>query len=295
MITNRRSTTTRTINFTKTTMLAVFAASLVVLAGSREAWAECDNSTVRGAYTTAFTALVGGPSDPNVGDYLPVARIGSLTFTPDAGSRTTGTLRGADTISIAGFLKPLNYTGTYEIHSDCTGVAILNAFTNATDLQLVILNRGKEIDWIRADEGLVTAGKFTAQNLKCANLTVEGKYAYAYDYGLSTAPANVFSGLDAFAPGAASGILTFQPDGSLSGRDVVSEEGAIRPRQFTGTYKLNSDCTGTLELDEVVAGGGGDVLHANVVISAAGREINFIQTDVGTVTAFTLKKTARDE
>ncbi|HKV80227.1 MAG TPA: hypothetical protein VJP02_18910 [Candidatus Sulfotelmatobacter sp.] len=285
----------RSINFTKTTMLVVCALGLMVLAGFGEAWAECDNSTIRGAYTTAFTALVGGPGDPNIGDYLPVARIGALTFTPDPGSRTTGTLSGADTISIAGFLKPLNYTGTYEVHSDCTGFAILNAFTSATDLQLVILDHGKQIDWIRADDGLVTAGNFRAQNVECGNSIVDGKYAYAYDYGLSTAHANVFSGLSAFAPGAASGSLTFRPDGSLSGVDVVSEEGAIRPRVFTGTYSLNSDCTGTMELDEVVAGGGGAALHANVVISAGGKEIDFLQTDAGTVVAFTLKKAGRGE
>lgn len=285
----------RRVNFTKTTTLAVFAASLIVVAGSREAWAECDNTTIRGAYTTAFTALVGDPGDPKVGDYLPVARIGAITFTPDPRSRTTGTLSGADTISIAGFLKPLRYTGTYEVRSDCTGIAILNAFTNATDLQLVILDHGKKIDWIRADDGLVTAGNFRAQNLECANSTVDGKYAYAYDDGLSTATANIFSGLDAFAPGAASGTLSFHPDGTLSGKDVVSEEGAIRSRDLTGTYSLNSDCTGMMELDEVVAGGGGAALHANIVIGAGGKAIDFIQTDAGRVVAFTLKKTGKDE
>lgn len=285
----------RSVNLARTTTLAVFAASLIVLTGSGAAWAECDNNTIRGAYTTAFTALVGGPGDPKVGDYLPVARIGALTFTPDTESRITGTLRGADTISIAGFLKPLNYTGTYEVHSDCTGTAILNAFTSATDLQLVILDGGKEIEWIRADEGLVTAGNFRAQNLECATASVHGRYAYAYDYGLSTAPGNVFSGLDAFAPGAAGGTVTLQGDGTLSGKDIVSEEGAIRTRNFTGTYNLSSDCTGTVELDEVASGGGGAVLHANIVIGAGGKEINFIQTDVGAVVAFTLKQAVGDE
>ena len=214
----------QSVNLARTTTPAVFAAGLIALAGCGQAWAECDNNTIRGAYTTAFTALVGGPGDPKVGDYLPIARIGAITFTPDPASEITGTLSGADTISIGGFLKPLNYTGTYEVHSDCTGIAILSAFTSPTDLQLVILDGGKEIDWIRADEGLVTAGNFTAQNLECATASVHGQYAYAYDYGLSTAPENVFSGLDAFAPGAAGGTVTFHRDGTLSAKDVVSEE-----------------------------------------------------------------------
>jgi hypothetical protein len=89
--------------------------------------------------------------------------------------------------------------------------------------------------------------------------------------------------------------LTFHADRSLSAKDVVSEEGAIRSRVFTGTYNLNSDCTGTMELDEVLAGGGGAALNANFVISAGAKEIDFLQTDAGTVVAFTLRRTGKDE
>jgi hypothetical protein len=49
-----------------------------------------------------------------------------------------------------------------------------------------------------------------------------------------------------------------------------------------------------VELDEVASGGGGTVLHANIVIGAGGKEINFIQTDVVAVVAFTLKQAVEE-
>ena len=126
----------------------------------------------------------------------------------------------------------------------------------------------------------------------CSDATVNGNYGLTFS-GF-TVPGRNNKAKE--VPFVGEGLFTFDGAGNLSGTYNGSQNGQIFTNSpYNATYTVNSDCTGTLELDEVVAGGGGDVLHANVVISAAGREINFIQTDVGTVTAFTLKKTARDE
>ena len=50
-------------------------------------------------------------------------------------------------------------------------------------------------------------------------------------------------------PFAVSGYYEFHGDGTLSGKDTVSSGGRIIERKYTGTYIVNLDGTGRLQLD----------------------------------------------
>jgi hypothetical protein len=87
-------------------------------------------------------------------------------------------------------------------------------------------------------------------------------------------------------PFAISGYYEFHGDGTLNGKDTVSTQGVIIPRQYTGTYHVNPDGTGTLKLNisptfQPVG---------NFVIVESGREIEIIFAVPGNLNAFTLRK-----
>lgn len=66
-------------------------------------------------------------------------------------------------------------------------------------------------------------------------------------------------------------------NGTLAGMQTRSENGTISQPATLGTYKLNSNCTGTLEIDPA----GGSKEHFAVAITSAGEEIEMIGTDTG--------------
>jgi hypothetical protein len=68
----------------------------------------------------------------------------------------------------------------------------------------------------------------------CSNATVAGKWAFT-----ST------GFLIGIGPVAATAISTFDGKGNISGSQTRSVNGDVADETFTGTYTLNSDCTGT--------------------------------------------------
>jgi len=74
-----------------------------------------------------------------------------------------------------------------------------------------------------------------AEDHACSNRSVAGKYGY------TTAGTRLGIG-----PVAGTGIFTLDRDGNLlGGQQTVSFNGVIADETYTGTYTVNSDCTGT--------------------------------------------------
>src|SRR5260370_10818185 len=70
------------------------------------------------------------------------------------------------------------------------------------------------------------------------------------------------------------------PDGQggLSGKDTFSFDGSIlRGRTYTGTYTVNSDCTGSLTLSDPTNG----TIDADFVIVNNGNELQLVAYDNG--------------
>ena len=114
------------------------------------------------------------------------------------------------------------------------------------------------------------------------NHTLHDKYGF-HVVALSLDPSNT---LGASNPFAVSGYYEFHGDGTLNGADTVSRNGNIFPRTYTGTYQVNSDSTGTLQLNisptfQPVG---------NFVIVNGGRAIEIIFAVPGNLNAFALHK-----
>src|SRR5262252_5906417 len=122
---------------------------------------------------------------------------------------------------------------------------------------------------------LINAPKVEAQN-SCTDASFEGAFGYTFT-GLT--------GVNAL-PFAAVGRLVADGQGNLAGLETDSSNGKIFQRTYTGTYKVNSDCTGS----EVSYDNFGKTVKCDFVIVAGGKEIQAIETDRNTAVVGTLKQ-----
>jgi hypothetical protein len=106
----------------------------------------------------------------------------------------------------------------------------------------------------------------------CGVDTLEGTYGLTFS-GLFTRGA-IPAPINAFGPVAGNGLVIFDGDGNLSASETVSVGGVVNPVNTTGTYTVNSDCTGTFTTPHA---------HLNLVILRNGREILAVNTDPGNV------------
>jgi hypothetical protein len=113
----------------------------------------------------------------------------------------------------------------------------------------------------------------------CSIASLQGSYGY------------FLSGpLIGLGPVAAVGIMTLDGAGSLSARDTVSNNGVIGARNGSGTYTVNSNCTGSVTLNGDFQGFSADF---TVIPESHGSGFTFIVTNFGTNQAGEAKKVAR--
>jgi hypothetical protein len=109
----------------------------------------------------------------------------------------------------------------------------------------------------------------------CSNATLKGEYAFAVT---AYTPAGLPNG----PPEVVTGIKVFDGQGNLTQRDYQGDNLAgddFAPRgQETGTYEVNSNCTGSmvinLNVPHVPAGLSTGVINIKFVISDGGRHIH---------------------
>ena len=105
----------------------------------------------------------------------------------------------------------------------------------------------------------------------CNQQTVAGTYGFQGQgtLGLGTALP---------IPAAETGMATADGNGSLAGNVTFSLGGQILATPFTGTYQVNPDCS----ITETIVFGAQTRHQAGVIVSH-GQQIDFIDTDPGTV------------
>jgi hypothetical protein len=119
--------------------------SLQTGAAPAEANHGCSLRSVDGPYGY----LVAGT---NVGSG-PIAAVGQVI----ADGR--GALTASDTVSVNGVVIRRIITGTYAVNPGCTGSAIFtDNFGQSTHLDFVLVDGGKEFQFIQTDPGAVTTG-----------------------------------------------------------------------------------------------------------------------------------------
>jgi hypothetical protein len=134
---------------------------------------------------------------------------------------------------------------------------------------------------------LGSASAATAHGRGCSDSTIKGEYAFAI-HGQILTPGG---------PLVVDGIAktTFDGNGNFTQVDTVAVNGFITQvwRPGTGTYTLNSDCTGTMTL---MNQGDPAPLHLAIVVSQSGAIIHDVVTDPGVaVTADAERVVASDD
>jgi hypothetical protein len=104
----------------------------------------------------------------------------------------------------------------------------------------------------------------------CSNRTLRGDYGFSIDGQILGGPSPIL------IRGVALTHFDGDRDGNLSQVDFVTLNGIPASpdwRRATGTYDLNPDCTGTMQLD---FGGGSPILRLRLVVADRGREIRTV-------------------
>jgi len=121
----------------------------------------------------------------------------------------------------------------------------------------------------------------------CSNSTLNSSYRYSSS-GSGFPVAGPIHPAGATLPFASVGIATFNGDGTFSGSDTISLSGNTIPRAFTGTYTVNSDCTGSMTFNFFSPSAGSG--PANVVVGSDGSGFLFIGTATGATVVGEAKK-----
>ncbi len=116
---------------------------------------------------------------------------------------------------------------------------------------------------------------------ECSNATLKGSYGFTLSGFLLDHPGvPLLGGTLAFAE---SGVRTFDGAGNFSdSHTVASLAGTIFQPAATGTYSVNSDCTGSMNV--------GTSLTEDFTIVNGGQEVEFIVSTPGRVMLGSLKK-----
>jgi hypothetical protein len=118
---------------------------------------------------------------------------------------------------------------------------------------------------------------------QCSNATLTGSYGFKQQgFGLrNSKPAK----LGNMIPFATVGVVTFDGAGNASFTltQVFNSEGGAFFEAIPGTYTVNSDCTGTIAIEDFG-------LHFYMVTVGGGAEVFAIQTETGTTNIVDAKK-----
>ena len=120
---------------------------------------------------------------------------------------------------------------------------------------------------------LAMAPSMKAEDKGCTNATLRGTYAYT-STGSAVAPPQIAG------PAAEVGTQTFNGGGSTTVNATLSSNGNfVQFNNITGTYTVNSDCTGTFALQLAP----NFTLHVFFVIDSGGDGFQAIETEPGLV------------
>jgi hypothetical protein len=159
----------------------------------------------------------------------------------------------------------------------CTGRATFTNQTYGDEHDNFVLNNGNKGAFLIQTDANHTESSIAVQqgSATCTNLGV--KHAY------SLQATGIFTGTGQIA---AEGRLVLNGTGSLTGTTTFSLNGSIATLPVTGTYQINSDCTGKATFTPK----GQSAINISVVLVNGGKEIMFIETDANTIVTGSLQE-----
>jgi hypothetical protein len=250
------------MNFTRVSIALTIFAGLIAAVPSQAA--TCSNASINGVFGVLSSGFNGSGQPASSVDRVVVDGAGNLT--------------GSSTKSIDGTIVTFTFNGTYQINKDCTGNATFNNQDGSTKHANIYLNNGKKGAFmIQTDDRHIESSVVAAMGKAvCTDAGVKHTYSFEFT-GSDTSP----------RPIAAAGQLVLNGTGSVKGVATLSIGGSIaNSLPVSGTYQINSDCTGTAQITPQ----GLPVVDLALLVVNAGKEIMAIQTDSGTITAGTLQE-----
>lgn len=149
-------------------VLLLVVAGLAALTGSKAFKLHanpqgCSTAILRGGYGAGTTGLIntsGNPNDIRIKTFAPFAEAAYFLFDGQ------GNLSGSSTVDFAGFVSPVTFTGTYTVNANCTGSLTVDAGSSGiVHRDLVIVDAGKEVEFVSTDPGVVIAGYMKKQRI----------------------------------------------------------------------------------------------------------------------------------
>ncbi len=249
------------MNVGKGTIVFVALAALAAVPLAR---ATCTNASINGVYGVLSSGL-NGSSQPAAG----INRV----VVDGAGNAT-----GSAVKSIDGTIVTYNFTGTYLINANCTGTTTWTNQNNQTEHDDLYLNNGNHGAFlIQTDAVHVQSSTAIAAGTEtCTDLGVKHPYSMQLT-GIVTTIGQV----------AVSGQLSLNGTGSVKGVATLSLNGTIDDSlPVTGTYQINSDCTGTVQFTPK----GLSAINLAVFVVNADKQMIAVETDSGTIVSGMLLK-----
>jgi len=258
--------------------LSTLAFTLLFLCLSATAANNCNdpNGVLNTTYAWQMDGLLVWTQGAQTTNFAPLATAGSLTFDGK------GDLSGEHDTNLGGLLIPHTDTGSYNVNPDCeTGTMSLS---NGLTLSFVIVGKGKKLKLGSTAPGGVSSGTLSMMPAACSADTLASK-TYGYStHGFRGKGKNFPRRIGFLVPFANVGHLAFAPDGTLSGVNDLNLGGKPYTGQpITGTYTVNSDCTGSATM---TVGGKDQSIH--FVILDGADEVIFVSTPTGSLWSGTL-------
>jgi hypothetical protein len=252
------------------TLVLVAVFSLVIVSPLRaDDDIACSNASLRGSF-----GLGGGPNVA-VG-FGPTASLGSIT------SDGAGSLEGKLTQSFDGIIVHEVFTGAYTVNSDCTGTAtfVLQPGGRAAHLGFVLLGEGDQIFMIETDATTVATFVLEKQLPKaCSNVHLKGAYGFTQT-----------GSIVGVGPVSNSGLMTIDENGNVTGSQTKSVNGHISQESFSGTYTIQSDCTGSATLISKTDGS----TTSFEFVAVGGNTLRGLQTNPHTIVVTLAKRLGDD-
>jgi hypothetical protein len=121
----------------------------------------CTNAILKGGYGAGTTGLINSSSNPNdvtIPTFVPFAEAAHFSFDG------AGNLSGTSTADYGGSSFPVVFNGSYSVNSNCTGNMTVDAGVNGiVHRDLVLVDGGKEVNFVDTDPGFVIAGSMKKQ------------------------------------------------------------------------------------------------------------------------------------
>ncbi|HEY6338685.1 MAG TPA: hypothetical protein VIW68_09350 [Candidatus Sulfotelmatobacter sp.] len=240
------------MNFVRVSSVILVCAAIV--AGVPAAQATCTNASLIGVYGITSSGINGS---------LLAATLDQIK------SDGSGNVTGSSTQSINGVITSSTITGTYTVAKNCTGTITLNRGGVVEHDNFVLDNVHKGADLVQTDSNQTQSSVAVAQaTATCTDLGVKRIYAVeATGFVINVGPIAVV------------GQFSLNGTGALTGTATYSADGTIISAAVTGTYTINSNCTGTAAITVT----GVPTMNVDLVVVNADREIMLIETDANTV------------